>query len=138
MKLYYLLPFVLGFIGVLQGTINKQLANSIGLSYALLFNSILVLILAGGLLLFGFFPGKFSFSELKWWAVLPGLFGFMIILGAPIAIAKLGALNTFLIIVLSQIIVSGLWDQFVENIAISWTRVVGSFIVFLGAWLATK
>ncbi len=138
MKAYYLLPFILGLIGVLQGTINRQLANSIGLSYALVFNSVLVLIFTTVLLLLGFFPGKFSLSELKWWSILPGVFGFSIILGAPIAISKLGALNTFLIIVLSQIIVSGLWDQFVENIAISWTRVVGSIIVFLGAWLATK
>jgi bacterial/archaeal transporter family-2 protein len=138
LKIFWMLPFVVGICTVMQGALNKRLATEWGLGWALLWNSLICAVLAGLLVAFNLYPGKINFVEMKWWHFLPGLFGFVIILLIPLSISKLGALNSFLILVCSQIIVSGAWDQIVEGISLSWTRLLGACLALLGAWLATK
>ena len=137
-NLFLLLPFVVGICSVLQGGVNKRIAADWGLSWAIMWNSILVIILAGIVLWGGWYPGKINLAAVKWWHFLPGIFGFIIIFCIPISISKIGALNSFLILVTSQLIVSGLWDRFAEGISISWTRIAGASLALVGAWLATR
>jgi len=142
-NIFLLLPFVVGICTVMQGVVNKRIAGEWGLSWALMWNSVICLILAG-VMLWGpwfsgpWYSGKLNLATMKWWHFLPGIFGFIIILCIPISISKLGALNSFLILVTSQLLVSGLWDHFVEGINVSWTRATGACLAIVGAWLATK
>jgi uncharacterized membrane protein YdcZ (DUF606 family) len=140
MNLSYLLPLVVGVCGVLQGALNKRLAAEWGLGWVLMITSIVVLLLVGGLMLMNVYPSptKFELGALKWWHVLPGLMGFLVILCIPISIARIGAMTSFLLVVASQVVVSGLWDRYMEGVELSWSRLVGASLTLVGAWLATK
>ena len=138
MKLFYLVPIVVGLCTVVQGALNKQLSQQWGLSWALVITSVLVLLFSFMLLWSGAYAGEFQISSLKWWHFVPALCGFLIILGIPLSIGKVGALSTFLLIIASQIVVSGMWDRFVEGMTLSWTRVLGAFVTMVGVWLASK
>jgi len=141
-SLFWLLPFAVGICSVMQGVLNRRMAGDWGIGWAILLNSLVVIVLAVGLVAFNIYPGRMSFGEmvssLKWWHFLPGFFGMAIIVFIPLSISKLGALNSFLILISSQILVSGLWDKLVEGMTLSWTRMLGASLALLGAWLATK
>jgi uncharacterized membrane protein YdcZ (DUF606 family) len=138
MNWFVWLPLLAGAAGVLQGGLNKRLAPEWGLAWVLVITSIIVLVLSGVLLLTNAYPGKLSWSDMKWWHALPGFLGFAVILCIPISIEKLGALPSFLMVLASQIVVSGLWDRFAEGVALSGPRLIGAALAILGAWLATK
>ncbi len=144
--LFLLIPLTIGAVGVLQGTINRAVAGSIGLAPALTLNSILVLIIAGvfhGLVrwrpeLFPeLFHDRFALGELRLWMVLPAIFGFCIIGGLPWAISKLGAARVFVAVVMAQVVVSMLWDAVVSKQPVTLTRGLGAVLTIAGVALAT-
>lgn len=137
-KIYLLFPFLVGLCTVVQGALNREISEKWGLSWALVWTSIVVLVLTLIMTVTPYFPGKITWSDYKWWYVIPGLCGFLIIVGIPFSIGKIGALNTFLVIIASQIIVSGAWDRIVEGMTLSWTRMLGAFVTMIGVWLASK
>ncbi len=137
-NMFYILPFFVGICSVMQGALNKKLATEWGLGWAIMWNSIIVIVLAGIIVGMNLYPGKMNLAALKWWHMLPGLFGFAIIMLIPLSISKIGALNSFLILISSQILVSGLWDILVEGVSLSWTRMIGASLALMGAWLATR
>lgn len=138
MNLLYLLPFAVGICGVLQGALNRRMAADWGLGWVVMWNTLIVLVLTSVVIALGLYPGKIQLGQLKWWHFLPGLFGFVIVLCIPLSISRIGALSSFLIIISSQILVSGAWDKFVQGVDLSWTRILGASLALAGAWLATK
>jgi uncharacterized membrane protein YdcZ (DUF606 family) len=137
-NLLYLLPFAVGICGVLQGALNRRMAADWGLGWVVMWNTLIVLVLTSVVIALGLYPGKIQLGQLKWWHFLPGLFGFVIVLCIPLSISRIGALSSFLIIISSQILVSGAWDKFVQGVDLSWTRILGASLALAGAWLATK
>jgi uncharacterized membrane protein YdcZ (DUF606 family) len=69
------------------------------------------------------------------WILLPGIFGFCLVVGLPLALAQLGAMRVFVVVVASQMAVSGVWDAWVEGIPPSPLRVLGAALALIGAVL---
>ncbi len=69
--------------------------------------------------------------------VLPGLFGFFIIAAMPWAIERVGATRVFIGIIAAQLVVSLLWDFYVEGIRVSAWRIAGGALALAGTALAT-
>ena len=138
-------PLLMGALGVLQNTINKKVADSIGLSLALLVNSFVLLAMGLILLLVGFysnalpelFRSKLSFDVLQWKYMVPGFFGFTIIATLPIAIQRAGATKVFIGIIVGQILVSLLWDYAVDSIPVHPLKLAGAFLALVGAVIAS-
>lgn len=138
MNAFYLLPFAIGIVGVLQGALNGRLSQQWGLGWTVLWNTITILVLSTIVVALGIFPGKINLAAFKWWHLLPGLFGFLFVLFIPLSISRIGALNSFLILISSQLLVSGAWDKFVEGVDVSWTRALGACLALIGTWLASR
>jgi transporter family-2 protein len=141
-----LFPFFLGCIGILQGAINRQIANTIGVTQATLIGNIGTIILC---LVFYFavksysslFPDFFHirapFATYKWWFVFPALFGFLIVAGMPFAIAKLGAVKVTVGLISAQMITSVLWDILVEGLSLNVMTLIGIVFAFLSVTFIT-
>src|SRR3989338_5883087 len=124
MLFYFLAPIAIGFMSVLQNTLNKQVGQQYGLALVLTINAIMILLAAGALFLaVTYLPGRFgaflggsgAAFEFKWWYVFPGLFGFAVIFGLPYCMNQAGALAVFIIFVTAQVIASMLWDNLVDG-----------------------
>lgn len=64
------------------------------------------------------------------------MLGFLIILGMPLAIARLGAVQSVLLLIAAQLGASLAWDALAEGRPATLARVVGSALAFAGAALA--
>lgn len=146
MSLYLLIPLFIGAVAVLQGTLNREMANIMGLGSAILVNSILVLFLGGGIYALArfrpewvpeLFRGELVWDKMTWWMVLPAIFGFCIIAGIPWAMSKLGASKVVVAMVVAQIVVSMLWDLLVDHKPLGWMRVVGGLLAIAGVVLVS-
>ncbi|MGZ3653628.1 MAG: DMT family transporter [Bdellovibrionota bacterium] len=141
-----LLPLILGALGVLQNTLNRRFAPALGLDWALLVNGGVVFA-CGVLFLFAMrlfpaeslppmyrpVPGARGFEP---YDILPGLFGFFIIAGMPWAIERVGATRVFIGIIAAQLVVSLLWDFYVEGIRVGFWRIAGGALALAGTALA--
>jgi len=143
-----ILPLMIGAFGVLQNTLNKKLAGTMGLPMALVINNIVLLISA---LLFFFFirlPGEDRVPEIfrtklteSFWNVqylVPGLLGFFIIVTAPWSIEKVGATKVFVMIIVAQVVTSLAWDYWVESSPMPPLRLAGALIAAIGAFIAVR
>jgi len=139
---YLSLPIIVGSIVVIQGGMNRELAASWGLPGMMLLNSVMYLLASLGFFLvarFQLFPlspvfkDKNSFESFSLWFLLPGAFGFIIVLGVPMAIAKFDTLKVFICLVAAQMITSLLWDKFVDGIDLSFTRILAAAVTLVGA-----
>jgi transporter family-2 protein len=141
-----ILPILLGAIGILQGAINRQVSLHIGVAQATLITN---LVAAFFCLIFYFFVKanahimppifqvKTSFVTYKWWYIFPPLFGFLIVAGMPYAIAELGAVKVTVGLIASQMIVSVLWDIFIEDINLNMMKVLGIIFAILSVTFIT-
>lgn len=153
MTLARVIPFVLGTCIVLQGAINRRLTMHWGLSQVVLLNCTVVIVLAASA--YGAMrwwsghdlsvadPSEFYLStahwrDLQWWWLLPGLCGFLLVLGAPYAITRIGALRVYIGVVTAQMIVSMVWDGYVEKVPTSPARIAGAALMIIGVWLTAK
>ncbi|MBY0385997.1 DMT family transporter [bacterium] len=136
-----------GCFGVIQSGLNKMISDHWGFSSALLLNGLVFLVF--NFLLFSvvyFQPQIFSseyrlqgsFSDFKLWWILPGICGFMLVMGLAVSLAQVGAVQTFVICIAAQIVCSLLWDLVVEGKEIAVMRLAGAAITFFGAFLATR
>ncbi len=139
--LFWIIPLSVGAMTVLQGTLNRQMSEPMGLGAALLVNSVIVTVAAAALygaarlqpsLVPAIFHDSFEPRQLRAWMILPGLFGFGIIAGIPWGITRLGAAKVFVGIVVAQLVVSMIWDTFIDGRPITWMRVVGASMAILG------
>lgn len=142
-----LLPLVIGAFSVLQNVLNRRIAPSLGLDWALVVNGLVVFACAS--LLFAgvrfldpetlppIFRPVAGSRPLAAYDVVPGALGFLIIAGMPWAIERLGATRVFVGVIAAQLVVSLLWDYYVEDIRVSLFRVAGGALALAGTALAT-
>lgn len=133
------IPLVLGTIAVLQSGLNKEIGAKHSFSLAVVINGTVLLTCA--LLNFILFSESQSqnlrswIAEFKWTYLLPGAFGFLIVLGLPFAIQKHGALKVFICFVIAQTFVSWGWDYFYQHEPLSPRQIVGAALALLGVIL---
>jgi uncharacterized membrane protein YdcZ (DUF606 family) len=141
-----ILPFFMGAFGVLQNSLLKRQANSVGLPLGLLVNNLVLLTCSCLLLLLLQFIANESLPDIfrprQGWAavgvrhLLPGILGFLIISLLPLAIERVGAMRVFVVVVAAQVAVSALWDFYLEAIPVSGWRIAGGALTLLGAAMA--
>ena len=146
MNLMWTVPVVVGLAVVLQGGFNRQVSTQWGLATTVFVNGIVFLVVS--LLLWGamkvrpellpreFLPPETGGAVAAWRVILPGVFGVIIVTGLPWAIARMGALGAVLILLVTQLAVSMVWDFLVEDVPIEPLRVIGAALALAGAWLA--
>jgi bacterial/archaeal transporter family-2 protein len=136
-----------GVFAVIQSGLNKMISDSWGFSSALLLNGLVFLVF--NFLLFALvyfqphiFPAGFQIqgqvSAFKVWWILPGICGFMLVMGLAVAFSQVGAVQAIVICIAAQIIASMLWDLFVDGKEIGMARLVGTVVTFIGAFIATR
>jgi len=141
-----LLSILAGCFSVVQAGSNKMISQTWGFSSALLLNG--VVFLAFNFLLFAavwaqpkIFPGDFlmqgRLTDFKLWWIVPGICGFLLVTGLTVSISKIGALQTFVICIASQIVCGLLWDLLVDGRGLSFWRVVGAAVTLAGAVVTT-
>lgn len=132
----FLIPLAVGMAGILQGGLNGKLSKEIGLMQGLLIGNTLVLIISFALIfLVAKFPDAFPeyfrlkapLLSFKWWYLIPGLCGFIIITGLAIGMVKLGAVKTTVLIVVAQMVTSIVWDISVEKLPLNTMKGLGFF-----------
>jgi transporter family-2 protein len=138
------LPLALGTIGILQGALNRSMISSLGLLKVAMLGSIVTLIIMTAVYMIGqykpeLFPSFFRIKsgEMKWWFILPGIFGFLIVSTLPISIFKLGAVKTTVGLIAAQMITSVVWDIFVEGISFTYTKGAGVIFALVSVVLIT-
>lgn len=143
---YALVSVVVGACIVLQNGWNRRLAEPFGLSTTLVWNSIAVLLLS--LLLYavaalrpGWLPELFrpqgTFTG-DWRLALPGVAGFLIVSGMPLAISRIGAVATVSIVIAVQILAAAIWDGWMENVPLTTGRLLGALLAAMGAVVALR
>lgn len=146
MNLVWTVPVIVGLAVVLQGGFNRQVSQQWGLATTVFVNGIVFLLVS--LILWGamklrpgvlpreFLPPDVSGPVAAWRVILPGVFGVVIVTGLPWAIARMGALGAILVLLVTQLAVSMIWDAVVEGVPIHPMRVLGAVLALAGAWLA--
>lgn len=139
-----LLAFVAGLGGALQIAVQGRLADRIGSFEALACASVLggivglLVILATRRSLDGLFQGV---SGPKW-LLLGGLMSTLIILSVTIAGPRIGVVATTAVIIAAQFGFATVIDRLglfgVQQIALTWTRVLGVVLLFGGAALTLR
>jgi transporter family-2 protein len=125
----------LGTVGILQGGINKQMANDIGVAQSTLVGNLLTAVFSIAFFyLVKFKPGYFpDFFHIKssplvtwqWWYLIPAFFGICIVMGLPFSIYKLGAIKVTVGLIAAQMITSVAWDLIVEKLTLSPVKILG-------------
>jgi len=141
-----LVPLALGVVMVLQAALNRRISLAWGLLPAALLNAAIFWALVTGCYLWArtgagplasLVARGASIRDLEGFWILPGLFGFAIVLGLPWSIQRLGALHTFVVVVAAQMAASLLWDRLAEGIAIDARRLLGALLAVAGALLVS-
>lgn len=140
MTFKFLLPVVVGMSIVLQGALNRNSLTYMSLASVVFLNAIIFLFFSAAfwiLTKFNVFSGYPNtsmslFANFHWWQVLPGCFGFLIVLSTPLAIKYLGANLAFAVIICTQLIVSMTWDSLTQKIVPTVTSLMGISIMIAG------
>lgn len=136
----------IGAATIFQGGFNRQLLKQWDLATILLVNFAVNMVCAAVLFavsrrLPAYLPELFrprgALTSAPWWILIPGLCGLLIVIGMPIAIMKLGAFRTIIIVVAVQLAVSIGWDLVVDQIVISPLRVIGALLACIGVVLGS-
>lgn len=145
MSFYILLPLYLGLVGVAQGILNRQVAADWGMSWTVFLNAtffllVSILLVAGVRYAPEYFPDylrpqNLSLDKFKWWFLVPGFCGFCLVLGIPWSIQLMGPSKTFIFIIVGQIIVGLLFEKFLFDLPLSFTKLAGAILVVAGATL---
>jgi transporter family-2 protein len=141
-----LIPLFLGMIGILQGTINRQVASHIGVAQATLITNMATVFICMGFYFFAkynqellpnIFQIKAPFTTYKWWFIFPPIFGFLIVAGMPFAFSKLGAVKVTVGLIAAQMITSVVWDFIVDDIRLNLLKIGGIILAFISVILVT-
>ena len=126
-----IMVLLLGSAAVVQAGMNRHILEHWGILPAVLLNSLVFISISLGLygisaLFPALFPDSFklspAFTQFKWWYFLPGLFGFLLVMGLPVAISHIGATKTFIYLIIAQMISSLIWDMMQESTPITLLR----------------
>ena len=134
MSLVWFIPLTLGAVGVIQAALNKEMSAKLGVASMTLLGSFVTLIFAA--ILYGLvkmspnhFPDFFRIgaplTQVKWWYIIPGLFGMMFVAGLPFGFYKMGAANFITGLIASQMVAGVLWDLNVDNIPLTKMKILG-------------
>ena len=145
MILAFLMSTLAGSLGVLQAGLNKIVGDHLGFPLALVlngvfflfFNLIFFLFMLGNKSSGGEFGIHWGFAELKWWWMLPGFTGFVLVLGLALSVSRIGAVQTFVIALVAQTFASIAWDIWVREDSIHALRWMGALVAVGGGILAT-
>lgn len=146
MKLFFILNFFLGSLVVFQPSLNRMIFDHKGQSFTVFLNASVLFTLASLLFLVVYFaPEKFSpafrfipENNLRWWYVVPGAMGFLLVLCVPIMIKHIGAFPTIVTMILGQVATSFLWDVFQEGVAFNGYRMLGLVLVMAGVYFSFR
>lgn len=141
-----IIPLMLGLVSIMQGILNKQMAQSVGLTHTAILTGIMTLVMA----IIFYFAVKVApqnFSEIfhikrpltyfKWWYWLPGTLGFLFVTGLPFAFGKFGAAKVTILLVAAQMITSVGWDILVEKIPLVAGKAIGLLLAFASVLVIT-
>ena len=143
---YVVLAVVLGVVAVIQAAINRQIALRWGLAPAATLNTGIATV-AAAIFLGSFVAlGGASFAlqssvrlaDFRWYWVLPGIFGFLLVAGIPWAVHHVGALRVFVGIVAAQMVASVVLDHFAEGIPLTTTRGAGALLAVASVLLVSR
>ena len=141
------LPAILGFAVVLQAGLNRKISAQWGITTTALLNAIVFAVIAAVFYFLSssrgdLFPSNmkpsFDLKTFSWWYLVPGALGCVIVFGGPMAIARWGAVHTFILIISAQLLASLLWDYSVEGLPVSPMRIAGISLAWIGAVLVCK
>lgn len=144
MNAWMLLPPILGAAVVCQAILNWQFSESLGLATAVLINAG-VFFAAAAMLWLGtrlmpdlfpdfLKPGPAGF-EANATLLVPGLCGFLLVLGAPWSLQKVGPSMTFVLLVGAQIVLGVFADKWIFDLDPAWTKWLGAGLALVGAVL---
>lgn len=140
MKWVYLIPLIIGVLGIFQGALLKNMALEIGMAHATLIGATITFLLSVGLfflvrsnpqILPDFYVIKQPLNVFRWWYLIPGLITIFILLFFPKAMYELGAVKVTILVVAGQIIFSTFWDFFMENISFTLFKLLGILFAIL-------
>ncbi len=143
--LVYFIPICLGIAAVMQAGINRQIVPQWSLTGAVLMNSLVLVgmtLMVYGMMRFlpikmpEMFELRMPTGPMAWWWVLPGILGYLIISGMPIAVMHLGAAPVFVALIAAQMISSLGWDYFVGGVSATPQRLLGCLLATIGAFVA--
>lgn len=143
MSIFFLIPLFLGVTVIAQGALNRSISVDWGLVSAVFLNAAVFLAVSFFLLLTNkYLPENlpdylklqnFDMSKFKWWFLIPGLCGFFLVLGIPWSMQLNGATKTFVLLIVTQVVLSLLFEKFFMEINVSTMKIVGAFIAMTGA-----
>lgn len=143
-NIYVIVPVIIGFIGILQGSLNRLMTQDIGLTWMALLGNFVTLTVCVCFYFFAkanpeLFPDFVRLKEFhfKWWYLIPGVFGFLFVLGLPIGIYQIGAVKTTVGLIAAQMVTSVMWDLFIENIPMSVPKGIGILMAIGSVLLIT-
>lgn len=143
----YIIPLAVGAAGIIQGGLNKNMSQNMGLTMALFIGNALVLLYSVFLYLLAtkspesvsdLFRLRETAINFKWWYIIPSVCGFVIITGIPFGISKIGAIKVAVLIIAGQMITSVLWDIFVEKIPLNSYKGLGILCSLLSIFFTLK
>lgn len=146
MNAAFLVPFTLGCLAVVQVALNKRIAGVVGLTQAVILNAGVLLVVATVFWLCargargefgGWMGGAGTWADARLWWVVPGLCGLTLVAGMPWAAQRVGALQTFVVLVAGQMLFSIAWDYVVDGVEVTVPRVLGAGLAIAGAAVST-
>ena len=143
MTSYLLLPFVAGVSIILQAGLNRYSSTQLGLLSAVLLNSLVFFLVSLAIWILvkkGMMPVPQSLAiqpvtEFKAWWLIPGTFGFLIVLCIPLGLQYLPASIVFGLSIATQLVMSVAWDYFTAGIVPTVQKIIGLCVLFVGSLL---
>lgn len=133
----WLIAFGAGLAAVIQGGLNRLAGRTMDLPTIVLVNGGVFLIAAGAH--WWLRREQWSASgSWSWYALLPGLLGFVFVLAVPFAIARLGAMSVFICLIAAQISGGLIWDLLVEGLSPSPAKWLGALLTLAGAAIMSR
>jgi transporter family-2 protein len=139
-----LLAILVGVCVGLQAATNHALRTELSMGAMLIINSVIVLAasIAYGALDSGSFRAMLEAPRVPWQQLVGGIYGFTIILCAPIVVQRLGATNGLALILAAQIVTGLLLDHLgafgLERVTLSLGRAGGVLLILLGVLLTRR
>lgn len=131
-------PAILGVVVVLQAGLNKKISAQWSLANAVLLNALVFAVIAAVIWFLQNSKENLDLKTFSWWYLIPGALGCILVFGGPWAIARWGAVHTFILIISAQLFASLVWDLRVEGLTASPMRIAGIALAWIGAVLVCK
>lgn len=132
----WLITFAVGIAAVLQAGLNRLLGKDVSLASALFLNG--AVFFTCSLVYWLWRKEEATSGSWAWWAFIPGILGFLFVLGVPFAISRLGATSVFVCLIAAQICGGLVWDWSVEGLPINLWKLVGAGLTLVGALVMTR